>query len=288
MRYLTSEEFNNIDVEYNHAVLCGAGHVARSVAALLPGLGFKVTIIDNRPQVADEARSLNAEVICDDFAVALDSVKSDNNTYYIVSTYGHSYDYECLCSILPKKSAYIGLLSSHSKSAYMKERLKKEGFDSAQVDALNSPIGLSIKAHTPEEIAISIAAQIILTKNSASLISFGRPFINDDMKDFVSNSEGPCVMATIVKKEGSAPRDVGTAFVLNNSGRFCGTIGGGSIEEGCKQVAAQILNSSMKEFSPDGEPLIHVYDTANIRTDSPVSDIKCGGKVTVEFFLIDG
>lgn len=287
MRSITIDEFKQIDVEYSRAVICGAGHVAKAVAAILPNLGFKVTIIDNREEVAESARSLDAEVICRDFSEALDAIESDQNTYFIVATYGHSYDYECLSSIFRKRYAYVGLLSSHSKSAVMRERLLNDGYDHKKVNALHSPIGLSIKAHTPEEIAISIAGQIILCRNSAALISYGKPVLTEDMKSFVEENEGPFVMATIIKKEGSAPRDVGTTMIFKNGGSFCGTIGGGSVEEGCKQVAAEIMKSIMfGKAIPNDEPLIREYDTATIRSDAPISNLKCGGIVTVEFFLI--
>lgn len=285
MRTITMDEFNKIDINYDTAVICGAGHVAKATASLLCTLGFKITIIDNRSEVADSARHLDANVICCDFSKVLDELPSNNNTYYIVATYGHSYDYECLASILRKEYAYAGLLSSHSKADIMRKRLLMDGFDSKKVEELHSPIGMSIKAHTPEEIAVSIAAQIIRCRNSAALISYGKPVLTDEMKYFVNSSKGPFVMATIIKKEGSAPRDVGTTMIFRNDNTFCGTIGGGSIEEGCKQVAAKIFESYNK-ITCDSEPCIQQYDTATLRCDSPISDIKCGGTVTVEFFMI--
>ena len=310
MRAITIEEFNRIDIDCKTVVICGAGHVAKATASVLRTLGFKITIIDNRSEVADSARSLDAKVICCDFAKALNEIPSDNDTYYIVATYGHSYDYECLCSILQKSYAYVGLLSSHSKADIMRNRLTIDGFDADKVASLHSPIGLSIKAHTPEEIAVSIAAQIILCKNSSALISYGKPIITNEMKSFVNSSKGPFVMATIIKKEGSAPRDVGTTMIFRNDNTFCGTIGGGSVEEGCKQVAAGIFkayeresfnkesydrklcdrkpcdNESFDRITVDIKPYIQQFDTATLRCDSPISNIKCGGTVTVEFFLI--
>ena len=125
-------------VRAGRVYLFGAGHVGRALAPVLHYVGFEVTVYDNRAEV-----SLTA----DDYAV--------------VMTPGHQADYEILEQVLRTPATYIGCIGSRKKVALTRERLAAAGFSQQDIDRVHAPIGLPILAETPEEIAISVAAEMI-------------------------------------------------------------------------------------------------------------------------------
>ena len=142
-------------------VICGGGHVSLPVITIGRMLEFDVTVIEDRPEFAGNAKAQGAtEVILDDFTKALSGMEGSEDTYFVIVTRGHRHDQECLELILPKRSAYIGMIGSRRKVALVKEKMIEEGFPKEKVEAVHSPIGLSIGAETPAEIAVSIMAEI--------------------------------------------------------------------------------------------------------------------------------
>ncbi len=129
-------------------------------------LGFDVTVLEDRPYFADGARRAGAKrVICDSFEQGLDAVDSDEDTYFVVMSRGHRYDMVCLKKIVKKTYAYLGMMGSKGRSALVRKNLLEQGVPAEQVEALHAPIGLTIHAETPEEIAVSILGEIISIKN---------------------------------------------------------------------------------------------------------------------------
>ena len=139
----------------------GGGHVSAALVPVLLPLGFPVTVIDPRPELAAPARFPGARVICGDFEPFPAGVTVTERDYIVVMTPGHEKDLAVLRQALRTSAAYIGCIGSRKKTAYVNQALAAEGFSPAALDRIHAPIGLPIGARTPEEIAISIAAQLI-------------------------------------------------------------------------------------------------------------------------------
>ena len=140
----------------------GGGHVGRALVPVLASVGFRVTMYDNREELAKPARYPAAdEVIFGSFADIFGKVTLTADDYAVVMTPGHQADYEILSQVLRSDATYIGCIGSRGKVAKTRERLRGDGFAEAEIDRVHAPIGLPILAETPEEIAISIAAEMI-------------------------------------------------------------------------------------------------------------------------------
>ena len=169
-------------------------------------------------------------------------------------TRGHSYDTNCLRSILKKDYAYLGAMGSSRRIAIVKQDLINEGFPEEQINAIYSPIGLKIKSDTPEEIAVSILAEIIMVKNSQKDIIFPRPVLDRILgSHHQEKMAGRRILCTIVEKQGAAPREVGSRMLYSDQGEQTGTIGGGLMEHLVKKKAdemfAQGVHYSLSHFS---------------------------------------
>lgn len=145
------------------AIVFGCGHVGRAVTEVLGFAGFAVAACDNRPEMLDPALLPRAaETHRVDYADLVGSgVVVGPSDYVVVCTSGHAFDYDVLVQVLPGHPAYIGCLGSTRKAAYTKERLLDAGFSTCEIDAIRTPAGVAIACETPEEIAVSIAAQVI-------------------------------------------------------------------------------------------------------------------------------
>ena len=150
-------------------IICGAGHVSIPIIKIAKIIGFHVTVIDDRPNFTDNGWKAGADIaVCDEFDKALADIAGDLDTYFVIVTRGHQYDSECLRIILNKSSAYVGMMGSRRRVYIVKDNMIQEGFNPERVMSVNSPIGLAIKAQTPEEIAVSVMAEIIEVKNQTS------------------------------------------------------------------------------------------------------------------------
>lgn len=144
------------------AVIFGGGHIARALAPLLHGVGFRVTVMDNRIEYADPADFPGAErVICGDYLRLGDYVDLTEEDYVVVMTNGHSHDFDVQEQALRRKLAYIGVIGSRRKTAVVNARLREAGVPEKGIAQVHTPIGTPIKAVTPAEIAISIAGEMI-------------------------------------------------------------------------------------------------------------------------------
>jgi len=147
------------------AILFGAGHIARALTPLLSSVGFRVTVIDGRPELAVPEAFPSAErVICGDLARLSDSLAVTAEDYLVVMTHAHTYDFIVQSQILRGPFAYCGVIGSASKRAVVNEKLREAGISDSVIERVHSPIGLAIKAITPEEIAVSIASEMILCR----------------------------------------------------------------------------------------------------------------------------
>jgi xanthine dehydrogenase accessory factor len=153
-------------------VIAGAGHIGQAVAHLGGRLGFEVTVIDDRAEFANSKRFPEADtLIVKDIGQAVADFTITSDTYIVIVSRGHSHDAEALRACIQSPAAYIGVIGSRRKVSLTRETFISEGWaTAAQFDRVHAPIGLDIGSTTVEEIAVSIAAELVLVRSSA-----GRP-----------------------------------------------------------------------------------------------------------------
>jgi xanthine dehydrogenase accessory factor len=144
-------------------IVCGAGHIAAQLVPLCRQLGFRITVVDDRPEFANPIRFPLADrlVVAPAMDQALDGIDLGPNTYLVIVTRGHASDLAVARQALGGRPGYIGMIGSRRKRGVIFEALRKDGHSAEELSRIVCPIGLSINAETPEEIAVSIAAQLI-------------------------------------------------------------------------------------------------------------------------------
>lgn len=149
-----------------HMVICGAGHIALPLSVIAKMLNFKVTIVDNRKEFANTRRFPHVDkILVGQHASKLAQIRIDGDTYIMIVTQGNEFDFECLKVAIGKGAGYLGVISSKAKRVKFFGRLKKMGISQARLNAVKIPAGADIGAQTPEEIAISIAAEMVAVRN---------------------------------------------------------------------------------------------------------------------------
>jgi xanthine dehydrogenase accessory factor len=140
----------------------GAGHVSQQLSPMAKRVHFKVVIIDDREVFSNRDRFPEAdEVIVSEFEKCFDRCVIDESSYIVVVTRGHLYDGFVLEQAIKTQARYIGMIGSRSKIQILYRNLMKKGVPKAALDRVCAPIGLDINSETPEEIAVSIAAELI-------------------------------------------------------------------------------------------------------------------------------
>ncbi len=168
-KFITGEEWYYIEnVGYkNHLYIVGGGHCALALSKLMATLNFYIHLFDDREhlntvqknKVAHEKKCLK------DYTTLAKHIPSGQNNYVVIMTFGYRTDDEALRSVFNKSFKYLGILGSSKKMEKMFDQYKTEGFDENILKKIHAPVGLPIKSRTPEEIAVSIAAEIIKLKN---------------------------------------------------------------------------------------------------------------------------
>jgi len=152
-------------------IIMGAGHVGRALAAAALPLGFKISVIDDRDASVFEGHfPPEAAFIHGSFTEMIEKQPFDRATYAVIMTYGHLNDLECARAALKKPYRYLGMIGSARKTKLILEQLKAEGYNAQQVDAVCAPIGLDIASESPEEIAVSILAEMIAYRRNAACL----------------------------------------------------------------------------------------------------------------------
>lgn len=147
------------------AVIFGGGHCAAALAPVLASVGFRVTVYDEREEFVTADRFPGAEnLICGGYGDIAAGVALTPEDYVVVMTNGHRHDLEVEAQVLPHKTAYLGVMGSKKKTAAINEELLRRGFSEEDLRRIHAPIGLAIKSATPEEIAVSIAGEMILVR----------------------------------------------------------------------------------------------------------------------------
>ena len=150
-----------------HLILCGAGHVAGKLIVPAKSVGFRVTVIDIRDEAMIRERAAAADefIPATTWAEGLSRIPENENQYLIACAFNFDQDEEILFHILRRKSAYIGMLASQYKRETIYNHLRGRGISEECLQRVHSPIGLPIGAETPEEIALSIAAELVQIRN---------------------------------------------------------------------------------------------------------------------------
>jgi xanthine dehydrogenase accessory factor len=144
----------------------GAGHVGQAVAEVAGRLGFKIVVADDRVKYANDDRFPGAEVVVEEWEKLFDRLSLTDSSYVLIATRGHQYDLLCLRLALRTPARYIGLLGSRRKTRLLMESLAREGVGEADFQRVYSPVGIAIGSETPEEIAVSIAAELIAVRKN--------------------------------------------------------------------------------------------------------------------------
>jgi xanthine dehydrogenase accessory factor len=252
-----------------HLFIFGAGHVSKALYDLAVLQEMKVTVADERIEVCNEERFPLANRILMPYTTMLQTEFDVVSPYYVIVTHGHSYDSKCLEYALRHKSSYIGMIGSKGKVASTMQKMLDKGFSQEQLDKVCSPIGLKIGAVTPQEIAISIMAEIIsYFRSDKNLVT-----VDPNLVKLMASRHG--VDVRIVEKHGSAPRSVGSQMFVTTDDQLYGTIGGGAIENKSIEIARQMIDDNLP------------YHLEHFTLDAS-SDLGmiCGGNAKVIFTLI--
>ena len=155
--------------------LVGGGHVGQALVPVLQGVGFKVTVVDDREFILQDSLFPDAEeVICCSYDELSQHITVTEKDYIVVTTHGHKGDFDSLRAVLPMHPRYLGCIGSKKKAAYIRERLRACGFSEEEILSIHSPVGLEIGAETPQEIAVSIAAEMIACRRMDDRTNAGK------------------------------------------------------------------------------------------------------------------
>ena len=155
-------------ISYPSLYLFGAGHVSQHVSKIAAMVDFNTVVIDDRPDFASRERFPEAaEIIVDDFRKVFEGLTFYGNEYVAIVTRGHKHDALVLEEVMRRPTRYVGMIGSRRKNKLILEHLRAKGFEEAALAAVHAPIGLDIRAQTPQEIAVSIVAELIAVRRKA-------------------------------------------------------------------------------------------------------------------------
>ena len=147
------------------ALIFGAGHIARALTPLLRTVGFRPVVFDDRPGFAVPENFPQAdETICGDYERIDDYLTVTPEDYVVIMTNGHEHDFQVEVQVLRKTAAYVGVIGSRKKTAFVNQRLREAGIGEEAIAFVHTPVGTAIKAVTPEEIAVSITGEMICVR----------------------------------------------------------------------------------------------------------------------------
>lgn len=152
-------------------VIVGAGHLARPLCRVGAMLGYRVYVLDDRPDFAARERFPDARAVHRvDFSDPFREVDIHERSHVLLVTRGHKYDYECLVRILRQETlpAYVGMIGSRRRVRATFVRLLEDGVSHERIAAVHAPVGLDIGAETPEEIAVAVAAELVMVRRGGT------------------------------------------------------------------------------------------------------------------------
>ena len=262
-------------------IVFGAGQVGYHLCHFASKVGFNTIVVDDRPYFANKEKfGDDIQVICNTFENAFEILDIHEEDYVVIVTRGHKHDKFCLEKILSLDELnYIGMIGSKRRVKIMKEELIEEGYSKEKIENIYSPIGLNIGAVTPEEIAISILAEIISVKRIGKLAVKNEPIkvsnsceLNKDVLEALAKSQNEKMsLVTVISTKGSTPRKAGSKMIVYDSGKIIGTIGGGCAEAKIIKDAALMAGSKNLKIET-------IDMTGEIAEEE---GMVCGGKMTV-------
>ena len=151
----------------NHLFIIGGGHCALALSRIMQQMDFYIHLFENRKQLKTMVQNnfVHEKEVLDDYEELAGRIDSGSHHYIVIMTFGYRTDAVALRALIDKNSRYLGLLGSKAKTGKMLEDFRKEGFDETLLKRIHAPVGIPIRSQTPEEVAISIAAEIIQVKN---------------------------------------------------------------------------------------------------------------------------
>jgi xanthine dehydrogenase accessory factor len=259
-------------------VLLGGGHIAQPLCTFASALGFGVMVVDDRPSFANRARFPEAEeILCDAFPRAIARLSLREGDYVAVITRGHRHDADCLRAILPgSMPRYLGMIGSKRRTTGLLDLLEGEGFSRASLNRIHTPIGLEIGALTVQEIAVSIAAQLVQcrrqdTPRRGKSTLLTTEDIDLPLLQFLAQSESPKVLLLVYETSGSTPVKPGALMAVDRDYRAAGTIGGGCSESAVMRTAYDLIGT--------GERRTVTVDMSNDLAEE--EGMVCGGTMKV-------
>lgn len=152
----------------NKLYIIGGGHCALALSELVSKMDFRISIFDDRPELNTIAKNEFADgiTIIDGYERIGELIPDGAHVYVVVMTLGYPSDEVVIRGLFGKDFKYFGVLGSKAKMATLMKTLRNEGYDAGRLKRIRTPIGLPINSRTPEEIAVSIAAEIIAVKNA--------------------------------------------------------------------------------------------------------------------------
>lgn len=257
-------------------IVLGGGYVAQSLSRFASLLEFEVTVADDRPAFANSGAFPQAKnIICDTFSNAIAKMQLTEQDFVVVVTRGHKHDADCLRVILRENMPeYVGLIGSKRRVQGLFDLLEEEGFHRAWMNQIHTPIGLSIGAVTPDEIAISILAELIQCRSknvpSRNAGILEQTNVDSAFLQYLDGNQEKAV-AVVVERRGSTPVKTGAIMAVNSLGQTFGTIGGGCGEHEVVMAALRVLRTGKNE-------LITVDMTNDVAEEE---GMVCGGKMQV-------
>lgn len=150
-------------------IIAGAGYVAQALSRLALNLDFRIVVVDDRRDLADpHAFGDRVQLTFGDIPQTIRELEPDEASWIVVVTRGHHLDKDALRAALETRARYVGMIGSPGKIKNIFRDLLKEGIPRERLEQVHSPIGLDLGAETPDEIALSIAAEMVMLRNHAS------------------------------------------------------------------------------------------------------------------------
>ena len=150
-------------------IIAGAGYVAQALAHLATRLDFQIVVVDDRRDLADpHSFDEKVQLTFGDIPQTIRKLEPDESSWIVIVTRGHHLDKDALRAALETNAAYIGMIGSPSKVKHIFKDLLKEGIARERLAQVHAPIGLNLGAETPDEIALSIAAEMLMLRRGAS------------------------------------------------------------------------------------------------------------------------
>jgi xanthine dehydrogenase accessory factor len=258
-------------------IIFGCGHIALPLSRIASMLNFEVILFDDRPSFADKSRFPEAkEVICDSFDNAARRVPIRKGDYAVIVTRGHRHDQDCLRTVLSGNIPfYMGMIGSRRRVAIVRKQMEDEGFAPELLQRLHSPIGLSIGAVTPEEIAISILAETVSEKRTRGPERYRESYADMELMEWLARRAGdeaaePAALVTVISSEGSTPREAGAKMAALPHGGTVGSIGGGCAE-------ADVILDAMDVIQNGG----YLFKKIDLTDSAEEDGMVCGGVMQV-------